>query len=231
MFRAPVRRRCWTKARAAADNGVGSSWWCQTRRPLLRMTGESLCARGVLMDDGQVSAARAPLVLTSKRPADSVLCGVQSSLASRRLPTFSHWKRAATSTGKLEVIGYVNGDCVEVKSWRPAQRDPLIQPTLTGRVVATDSGCMFTGAIETRMPGAPVLVGFSSIVGLALVAGAIGIIMDALHGHRAAAMHWLPLLIGPAVMVGFAFMVIAVSRAQARGRERFLREWLAGRLA
>jgi hypothetical protein len=170
--------------------------------------------------------------MSSDLPAGVALDAIRSGLSSRRwLPTLSQLTSAAFGTSELEVTGEVDGDWLTIRPYRPGERAPVLRASLSGRVTTVGRGCLFTGVTETDTPGAPVLVLFLSIVGLGLVAGVIGVIAGVVTGNGAAAMHWLPALIVPTVLLGFATIVIAISRSQARDRRQFLQQWLAAKMA
>lgn len=117
----------------------------------------------------------------------------------------------------LQVTGSIHGYSLKIWAFRRGERMPY-RPTITGQLVPASEGSVFTGAVTFPRMGREVLIIWSCIVALAVVAGLVGLIGEAANGHPHAALHWLPLVIVPVAMALFAIGVYAASKPAARTR-------------
>lgn len=185
---------------------------------------------GQAHDDGVRKKRARAVTLTSTLPAETAFHAVASGMSRSPWVSGLHRQRyLPLDTTDLEVTGYVNPPWVSLRPYRAAE-STMIRTTLNGQLTPTEDGCEFTGTLIPGVPGLAVVLGFFLIVGLAVVSGLIGIIVDAAHGHGRQAEHWLPLVLVPLFMLAIAAVAIGVSRAQARERSAFLVDWLSKKL-
>jgi hypothetical protein len=162
-----------------------------------------------------------PVHLESVLPVDAAQAAIFDGLEPRRSRfrvEYSH-VAGAVWTGHVELRAY---------RWPGGNRP---RPTLTGQFTATPSGCRLDGEMKASEIEGLLLAVVGAVLGLTVFGrGVIGLVTSFLHGGWARGTHWLPPIIMPLVLAGFAAAMWTYFRRLARDDEQYLRRWVTDRL-